>query len=396
MSIRSLFTRMRVTHWVGIILLLTNAWLFTNSVIGSAVQVVVALVILIHDLDERRWGMRLFDRVSDYLAHLSRRDLTVSADVDTRFSEEFHRVMQVAENLRHNINQTLSYAKTVTSRTETNSRQLLDQASEIDRDSQGIQTGLDSISNETAGMEQRMTALALDTGQALEIVENFTESINIAYGNFDDMGQLVSHTVVNTHTLSSKFDDLMQGTEQIHEVLSVVGNIAEQTNLLALNAAIEAARAGEHGRGFAVVADEVRALAANTKNSLERIHEIVERIAAAASESRSRMDEQLQSTEKLSSQASHSRERISESMAQLGDIREKVGNAARISDGVDHSVRDINTSIHAIQERITANVSSATRMKGHCEQLSSDMAQLSSTLNEFTTSAYALDEAQAG
>ncbi len=160
MSIRSLFTRMRVTHWVGIVLLLANAWLFTDSMIGSAVQIVVALVILIHDLDERRWGMRLFGRVSSYLAHLSRRDLTVSADVDTRFSEEFHRVMQVAENLRHNIDQTLSYAKAVTGRTEANSRQLLDQASEIGRDTQGIQTGLDSISNETAGMQQRMTTLA--------------------------------------------------------------------------------------------------------------------------------------------------------------------------------------------------------------------------------------------
>ncbi len=386
MSIRSLFTRMRLTHWIGIGLLLLNAWLFTHSTIGMAIQIAVAAVILLHDLDERHWGMRLFSHVSDYLNHLSNRDLTISAEMDTRFSEEFRHVIAVAEQLRKNIDQTLAQAKTVTTETEQASRGLLEKSAGIDSDSQAIRNALGGIDQSTGALEQRAGELRADIDEALSMVADFTDSLETAHADFDSMGRLVDDTVGNTRVLSTKFDELMQGTEQIHEVLSVVSNIAEQTNLLALNAAIEAARAGEHGRGFAVVADEVRALAANTKNSLDRIHQIVERIAAAANDSRSRMDDQLESTEKLSSQADQSRERISASMEQLRVMHAKVGNTATVAEQADQAVREINQNLHDIQQRTETNASRTSELREGCARFSSSMAELRAKLDEFKTS----------
>ena len=277
----SLFLRMRLVHWVGMALLVTNAFVFTESLIGRAIQLLVAAVILFHDLDERRWGMRLFGEVSDYLDKLSQQDLTVESTINTRFSSEFTRVIDVVDELRRRANEILSRAKVIAGDNQRSADELLALAREVNQSGHVIQQTVDSIVEEIRQMESRSATLSRDAAEAAEGIVDFSTELQGAHADFDGMEQAVEQTVQNSQALSQQFRLLTEGTEQINQVLMVVNNIAEQTNLLALNAAIEAARAGDAGRGFAVVADEVRSLSARSTAFNDRIKAQVDKAKEA-------------------------------------------------------------------------------------------------------------------
>jgi len=148
---------------------------------------------------------------------------------------------------------------------------------------------------------------------------------------------------------ASDMDTLVERAQKVDEVLEVIQMITEQTNLLALNAAIEAARAGEHGRGFAVVADEVRKLAAQTQGSTSDIQSILVSVKDAASISVSNMKrsvEQAQISEKLSQQTAEEFQAISAAIEKIDEMMTQVSTAseeqAQVSEDISQRVTHIN------------------------------------------------------
>jgi len=132
------------------------------------------------------------------------------------------------------------------------------------------------------GAQQDLTGIA---GQ----MSNVESSSKVAANNALESKVAVNSVVVNTRAVIDKINELRQSSlaldessAEIAEIITFIATIADQTNLLALNAAIEAARAGEHGRGFAVVADEVRSLAANTKDATDKIEHIISKLLKAS------------------------------------------------------------------------------------------------------------------
>ncbi|HFC54391.1 MAG TPA: methyl-accepting chemotaxis protein, partial [Gammaproteobacteria bacterium] len=135
----------------------------------------------------------------------------------------------------------------------------------------GLLDNLQDVQRDLMAVTDEMKDIARKSGEAASNAEQSRDAVQRVIEN----GRHIDSSIAGLRETSN---DLRDSSEAITRVVGLITNIAEQTNLLALNAAIEAARAGEHGRGFAVVADEVRALAKNTKDAISEVGTIVEKV----------------------------------------------------------------------------------------------------------------------
>ena len=205
----------------------------------------------------------------------------------------------------------------------------------------------DSISN-----------VADSANQSLELIERCNQVTDVAIKDIECLN-------TNITNAAGVVEELAQGTENIRSVLDVINQISDQTNLLALNAAIEAARAGEQGRGFAVVADEVRLLAQRTQSSTHEIHTIIESLRHDASQAVSVMNESRQSV--LSS-----RQQVNGIGSHLASVSGLVNNVAE---------QAIQLSSASVEQNVTAESfnDSMQVIVGITQQSSETAAQLAQT-----------------
>jgi aerotaxis receptor len=193
--------------------------------------------------------------------------------------------------------------------------------------------------------------------------------------------QLLASTVTN---ISNAVDSLANETQQIMTAASIIQSIADQTNLLALNAAIEAARAGEQGRGFAVVADEVRALASKTRESTQQIQRIIETLKKGA-------DEAVSIAKLGMHEADHGVQQVTEAQKALKGIRQAVERISSMSQQMAaaseeqaHVAEDIAQQINNVAgtvDKTVNNASAAVRRGSELEDISRGLRSLVERFN---------------
>ncbi|UTV30236.1 methyl-accepting chemotaxis protein [Photobacterium atrarenae] len=222
---------------------------------------------------------------------------------------------------------------------------------------------------ESAAQASTLTTQAQDVAiSGQRSVETTMDSVQSLYQELEN-----SKTVIN---------NLSESSRQIEGILDVIGSIADQTNLLALNAAIEAARAGEAGRGFAVVADEVRSLAQKTQSSTSEIHQMINRLQETAGQAVKAVERGGELSEQCRQQANETGERLKEINAVLDQVTDSshqiasaVEEQAGVSDEIAHNVEQISGLSVATAETSDRSVESTRMLVERLEALQRLMVQ---------------------
>jgi methyl-accepting chemotaxis protein len=226
--------------------------------------------------------------------------------------------------------------------------------------SQLSKTTLKSMMNQNAETESVAASFGQMESSINEISSNASSAAQVVQSAVDKAKQVVTSigsTIKNVDGVSRNLEEattvineLNSDTQNIGKILDVIRGIAEQTNLLALNAAIEAARAGEQGRGFAVVADEVRSLAQRTQSSIEEIGSMIANLQGAAnraSEVIVRSNESMGQTTDQSRQTGNNVDEITQMISTISDMNLQVAAAVEEQSAV---VQEINKSINEINQ----------------------------------------------
>ncbi len=218
-------------------------------------------------------------------------------------------------------------------------------------------------------MTTSVADVAQNTEGAAHAAEHASQSSNAGLAKMQETRVTIEALADEVERSAQKVSALAQHSQQIGGVIEVIRNIADQTNLLALNAAIEAARAGEQGRGFAVVADEVRTLASRTQNSTEEIRRIIQELQLATDAAVEQMKAgKLRAKECIDSadQASTSLDAINDGVEQIVGMNTQIASAAvqqhAVSEDINRNVTEIRNGSVALMEGIEDNAVTAEEL----------------------------------
>jgi len=234
--------------------------------------------------------------------------------------------------------------------------------------------------NEMSSTAESVAHSASDTATFTQTANHNAVSSRLVV---EDASSSVRSLVSEVESATAKVQAMQADAQRINDVLGVIGDIAGQTNLLALNAAIEAARAGEQGRGFAVVADEVRALAARTQQSTSEINETLQRLKDAVGSAVEAMEQtkaSCQATADKTAQVTVGLDEMTNSVVHINDLSTQIATAAEEQSAV---AEEINRNMVAVRHVVDELVESGASVDRSTESLLNTNGRLTAVVSRF-------------
>ncbi|WP_442963454.1 methyl-accepting chemotaxis protein [Pseudomonas sp. MT4] len=272
----------------------------------------------------------------------------------------------------------------------TSSRQIsveLEQLKQQSDHTNGILARHASETDQAVTAITEMSSTADSVAQSANETASFTQAANdhAAHSRrtVDEAAQSVLALVNEVDSATARVQAMQQDARRINDVLGVIGEIAGQTNLLALNAAIEAARAGEQGRGFAVVADEVRALAGRTQQSTSEINEMLAALQSAVDAAVDAMEKtkgSCQATAERTTRVNSGLDEMADSVNRIHDLSAQIAAAAEEQSAVSG---EINQNMVAVRDMVDELVESGVTVSKSTDGLSASNDRLIAMVSRF-------------
>ncbi|MFT2641622.1 methyl-accepting chemotaxis protein TlpB [Helicobacter pylori] len=286
-------------------------WILTATIALVVLTLIYAKLRIVKRIDELVFKINAFSHGD--------KDLRAKIDVGDR-NDEISQVGRGVNLFVENARLIMEEIKGISTLNKTSMDKLIQITQETQKSMKNSSTTLNSVKNKATDIASMMNA-SIEQSQGLR--KRLIETQAFVKESKDAIGDLFSQITESAHTeeeLSSQVEQLSRNADDVKSILDIINDIADQTNLLALNAAIEAARAGEHGRGFAVVADEVRNLAGRTQKSLAEINSTIMVIVQEINTVSSQMNLNSQKMERLSDMSKSVQETYEKMSSNLSSV----------------------------------------------------------------------------
>ncbi len=356
-------------------LLKTYNWV--TIVIVIAVFVVSALLSLL----VIRSVHNTLSTCADITNRIAEGDLCVDIKVEGRGSIRLllESISTMAAHLREIVGQVSATTHNLSSeadRLQSASHQIAQESSQIAVKARGFTNAIGELAATSNDISINCRSVASSSASATKLASSSTAIVQETINGMQSIANHVKET-------SDIIDSLGVRSEQIGQIIETISDIADQTNLLALNAAIEAARAGEQGRGFAVVADEVRALAERTTRATREITGMIGNIQKETGQAVSCMEEGVKEVEIGNNASIRSGQALESIREEVGEVTVKIDQIATAAEQQTAATADINLHIGQISESIRGTAQEATSVEESAAQISSMTVKLEQLVGKF-------------